>query len=774
MALLQYDIKVIGKESVDRALAGIEARLRQHNQTVGRISGDVGGTTARRSAGTSPATAQRRFQAASAQHFKEVDRDAKRAIAAETSAKSKALRDEHRVRNQINSLNLREIKKEERLRASMATRDERIIQRQARARSEFAQATIGHGVSRATGTIKAVGTAGAGLLGVGGAGLAATAVAGATRLDDKVRRLIISGRQGGEISKYQPEALTKQFERTGIETGIDPEAISGAAQAFVTKTGDIETAIKNHKTFAKVAQATGAAVEDVASAAADMSEKMGIKSVDDMKEALATLTLQGKKGAFELKDAAQQLPEILADAASFGIKGNAGLTQLGGFLQIARQATGSGAETATATSAAFRQLKAKSADIQSGEAFGGRAVQVFEGGDPTKPLRDFNEILGDVISASRGNLVQLQEVFDVRGIKAVNPLITTFRNASTAAGGGDKGAKAGRAAVIAQLKDAATVKGGFGEVEKDAAAAMKSFAVQMDIVEMRFKQAMASELMPQLMRLGPEIGKLVPYVGRATKMFVDLVSFLLAHPFQAIAIVIAGQLAADFAKARLGSVVSGLIEKVFTRLRLPGASGSGGGVGTGAGGGGGALEGGFLKGNRGLAGVASAGATGLALGLTIGSAIITANVVNFEAGEANMKSSGELLNKIREMNTPEQAKEARKLVEEQREKVADVNKKGVFESIASVAMPDSWAHSMAQTVGTAASDTEKNTLESNLRDMEDRLKKLDSLQDIAKQLSAAGVSQEAAALALSEAAKRLGLASPNRGNTPSPVGASKT
>jgi len=770
VALLQYDIKVVGKESVDRALAGIEARLRQHNATVGRISGDVGGA---RRAGTAPATAQRRFQSSAAQHFKEVDRDQKKAIADEAKLKTKGLRDEHRVRNQINSLNIRELKKEERLRASMATRDERIIRRQARARSEFAQATIGHGVGRAAGTIKAVGAAGAGLLGVGGAGLAATAVAGATRLDDKVRRLIISGRQGGEISKYHPEELSKQFQRTGIETGLDPEAVAGGVQAFVTKTGDIETAIKNHKTFAKVAQATGAAVEDVASAAADMSEKMGIKSVEQMQEALATLTLQGKKGAFELKDAAQQLPEILADAASFGIKGNAGLTQLGGFLQIARQATGSGAETATATSAAFRQLKAKSADIQSGGAFSGRAVQVFEGGDPTKPLRDFNEILGDVISASRGNLVQLQEVFDVRGIRAVNPLITTFRNASEAAGGGDKGAKAGRAAVIGQLKEAATVKGGFGEIEKDSAAAMQSFAVQMSIVEMRFKQAMAGELLPQLIKLGPEIGKLVPYVGRATKMFVDLVSFLLAHPFQAVAIIVATQLAADFAKARLGNLVGGLIGKAFMGVRTPAAGAVGGGVG-GGGGGGAAPTGGFLRGNPGLAGAASAAGAGLALGLTIGSAIITANVVNFEAGEAQMKSSGELLNKIREMNSPEQAKEARKLVEEQRVVVGDTKKTGVFESIASAVMPDSWAHSMAQTVGTAASDTEVKTQESFLAEMEMQLRKLNALEDIAKRLSTAGVSQEAAAVELSAAAKKLGLASPNRGNTPSPVGPAKT
>lgn len=758
MALLQYDVSIVGTKRIDDAFASIEKRMRRHNTTMASIANAPGG----RSGGArDPAAAK--------------------------------LREQHRIRNAINNLNLRDIRAEERERLAGIRRNEdyrrrvqttslrmeqrereraerlagRAAARELRERSAFVRSTVGHGLTRTAGAVGAVGRTGAAMVGVGGAALAASAVAGATRLDEMTRRLVISGRQGGEQAKFNPEDLRRRFEKTSIETGVAGEDIAAGAQAFVTKTGDLDTAINNHKIFAQVAQATGAAVNDVASAAADMSEKMGIKSVEDMKDALAALTLQGKKGAFELKDAAEQLPEILSAAASFGVSGTGGLKQLGGFLQIARQASGSGAETATATVQAFTQLKAKSAKIQSGEAFGGRAVSVFEGNDPTKGLRNFNEILGDVMQASRGNLVELQEVFDVRGIKAVNPLIKTFREASEKAGGGDKGAKAGRAAVMAQLQNATTVTGGFAEVEKDAGDAMKSFSVQMAIVQAEFKQAIAGEIMPQLMKLGPQLRKLVPFVGRAVKVFVDLVEFFMNHPFKSIAMVVAAQLAADFAKARISSMVTGFIEKIFQKIRLP-ALGGGGGSLSGGGSGGvaaaGGGSGGFLS-RPTAAGALGAVGLGATLGLTVGTAILTAGVVNFERGEAEMKTSGAALNRLRELAagpaTEESKREAQEIVNQQKSKVAEVEKGGMISTL--------FGRGVAESIGVERPE-ELKTQQSFYDDMR-RL--FDTIVDKTEQQRKAAVEAAEAAKSGAEAQKQAagkgGTVTPNRGNSPSPV-----
>jgi hypothetical protein len=786
MALLQYDIKVVGADTVDKAFASIEARLRQHNRTVSQLTGLNPAQAAR--AGRPGGAAASALRASN----DNASRETKRAL-------DMRAREEMRARNQVNAVGVREMRKEEREKLASIKRTEkeklasvkrehkeqvrsrmqmnavglremRREQREAitsaKERSKFARETLGHGTGRVSGTVGAVGRIGTAMAGVAGAGLAASAVAGATRLDEMTRRLVISGRQGGERARFDPTDLRKQFEKTGIETGVAGEDIATGVQAFVTKTGDLDTAVKNHKVFAQVAQATGAAVEDVASAAADLSDKMDIKSVADMKEALATLMLQGKKGAFELRDMATQFPRIAAAAASFGIKGVAGLTQLGGFLQVARTATGSGEQAAFATEASFRQLTAKSPKIQSGAAFGGRGVEVFKGGDATKGLRDFNEILGDVMQASRGNMVQLQEVFGEEGIRAIRPLITTFRGASEKAGGGETGAKAGREAVMAQLKEAATVKGGFGEVEKDAADAMKSFSVQMAVVEAKFKQAIAEELMPEVMKLGPELAKLVPYVGRLTKLFVDVVQFLMNHPFASLGAVIAVQLAADFAKARLGSVVTGFVEKIFQKIRLPSAGGGSappsynqsGQVVSGGGGGG------FMSRPTGASALGAAG-TGLAMGLTIGTAILTAGVVNFERGEADMKTSGQALNRLRELAagpaTPESKREAQEILNQQKAKVAEVEKGGMVSTLFGRGVAEGIGVERPEELKTQQSYLEEATkLFGSIADKADQQRR--ALEEAAKALKDGGE-------AIGQAAGKLGGTGPNRGNTPSPV-----
>lgn len=728
MALLQYDISVVGVDNIHKAMASIEARLRQHSSTVSRMTG-VSPGAAKKLTGVGASTQMRS------------------ALNAEARDRAKSLREELSLKNKVNAVVVRGIQQESRLK-EQTQRKELAHQRQLETRRvEFARATIGHGIARVGQTVKAVGKAGLALTGVAGAGLAAAGVQEAASMDEKVRRLIIASRQGGETSKYNPAGLTSKFNQTSVASGVGADDLVTGVQSFVAKTGDLDSAIKHLDTFATTAQASGASVSDIANAAADLSEKMDIKSVDQMREALASLYLEGKKGAFEIRDLAQYLPEVAAAAQSFGVKGTSGVAKLGGILQIARQATGSGAEAATSVEAMFRQMTAKSGKIQSGEAFGGNAVSVFEKNDPTKPLRDFNEILADMITASKGNLVQLQEVFDVRGIRAVNPLISKFRDANNAAGGGSKGAAAGRAAVLAGLSDAGNVKGGFGEIEQDSAEAMKSFNVQMEIVSTKLKQAIASELFPEIQKLTPEIARLVPYVGKAARSFVDLVKFVSDHPFASIGLVIAGQLAADVAKAQLGNLLSRL---------LTGAMGGG--------------TGGKVGGALGVAGGALA-----AYG--IGTSLIDAS---FDSKDSAQRSMVE--NSIRSMNagtavragmTGSGGAAAAQLENVQRLIVAGEGKKagdaadftggvasflgGGMEGIANFATAGAVGKSFAQQNEASAAAEQLPALYAQAADL------IKAMQD-------AVAKQGAAAAETSVAASKLGSAGlPNRGATPSPI-----
>jgi hypothetical protein len=684
---------------------------------------------------------------------------------------ARTLREEVRIKNAINALNIREIKKEERARLSMVKAEGRAREKIARdelqhlrQRSRFMQSTLGHGLTRVGGTVKAVGKTGAAMVGVGGAALVAGAVSGVMKLDERVRRLLVSSRQAGTASKYDPDQLRKQFEQTGISTGIDADSLAGAAQAFVSKTGDIDTAVKNMETFATVAQATGASVEDVASAAADLSEKMDIKSVEDMKKALTMLTFQGKAGAFEIRDMASQFPKLAAAAKSFGIKGLGGIAKLGGFLQLARGATGSAEQASFATEATFRQLTAKSAQIQSGEAFGGRRVEVFEGGDPTKPVRDFTEVIGDVMQASRGNLVELQKTFDTEGIRALRPLISTFRGASDAAGGGEKGAKAGRDAVMKAMNDAGNATSDWKEIQKDAGDVMKSSTVKLEVVYAQLKEAIGKELVPEIQKLIPELGKLVPHVAGAAKAFVDIVKFLSEHPFLSLGALMSAQILADIGKAKLGSVIGNAITR-----SMPTQGGSGGS--------------GQSSSNP-VAGVLSIAATSVAV-TAAGVAVIDSIFGGKDTADKSVRGAA-----IEASNTasavragkPGSAEEAGKRMGELHELIAKgegakagreadptggvINfMGGAFDALLNFASAGgagkSW--SSQQTSEAAA-----NNLESLKTEAAELLK---ALKEAAQMQKDAGALQQTAAKDSSAAAKELGASKPavNRSNSPSPV-----
>ncbi len=717
MALLQYDISVVGADNVSKALAGIEAKIRAHNSAVSRLTG------------VSPAAAKKLTATGATSTMRS-------ALNSEARDKAKALREELSLKNKVNAVVVRGIQQEERLKDRSRKKDIDHAKRITRERVEFAKETVGHGASRVASTVKAVGSTGMALLGVGGAAMAASAVSQAIKLDEMSRRLSIAGRGRGEAG-VDPKSMSKQFTQTGIASGLAPEDIASGVAAYTAKNGDLGAALKGQGTFATVAQGSGADVTDIFSAAADLKDKFDIQGLEDLQKAFAILSEQGKKGSFELRAMSSEFPEILATASTAGVKGIRGVRDVGSLMQIAKQASGSDSEASTAVQAMFRQLSAKSAKVQSGEAFGGGpGVSVFEGNDATKPMRNFVDVVTDVISRSKGNIPQLQEIFDARGIKAVNPLIAKYREANNAAGGGAKGDAAGREAVSKHFKQFSDVSGDFSELQRDSGDAMKSFSVQMEMANTQIKQAISDELFPELLKLVPVLKELIPYVGRAAKMFVDLVGFFMNHPFASLATIVGVQLAADFAAARLGSLASAGLEKMMSKI---------------PGGGGGAIApGNRIMGQTTGAGMLGAAGAGAAIGLTIGSAIIAANLVQFEKGEADMKTAGQRLNAIRDM-TPEQAGEARKLVEQQRSVVNETNKPGFLESIV--------GRGAAQMVGAAPSETEVNTQTAFLAEMETKLAMLER----------AAKSMENASGNLNGAAGKTAMNVPNRGATPSPI-----
>lgn len=96
----------------------------------------------------------------------------------------------------------------------------------------------------------------------------------------------------------------------------------------------------------KTAQASGSAVQDVATTADAIAGSFGI-AAGEMERAFDILAYQGKLGKFELKDMSQYLPSLAPAFAALGYKGEEGLTRLAAALQVVRMETGTSGEAAT-------------------------------------------------------------------------------------------------------------------------------------------------------------------------------------------------------------------------------------------------------------------------------------------------------------------------------------------------------------------------------------------------------------------------------------------
>jgi len=369
-------------------------------------------------------------------------------------------------------------------------------------RKEWGQAAIGS-IGRIASVVKYA-AIGAGLSGVGIVGQAARE---GMQLQDISNRISIASRGAGEKA-VDPTVLRREFEAAAIANpGVKATDVAAGAAGFVAKTGELGLARQFSGTFATVASASGASVEDISNAAADLFQKFDIKTIDGMRDALAALTYQGKAGAFEIKDAAAQFAKIGAAASRFGVsKGAEGVKILGGLTQIARTATGSPEQAATAVEATFRQLISKSKEIK------GLGVDVFEKGSKSK-TRDVRDVLTETIAKSKGSLPKLQEIFGDEGIRGISPLISAFNEAKGKATGTEaEKTAAGMAAVRAAFAKAIDAPGDWAEIVKDAAQAQGSASAQLDAAWESIKAAVSHEAVPALQKIGPAVQQILPSV----------------------------------------------------------------------------------------------------------------------------------------------------------------------------------------------------------------------------------------------------------------------
>lgn len=199
---------------------------------------------------------------------------------------------------------------------------------------------------------------------------------------------------------------------------VDPGEITSAIEDIVEKTGDLKFAQANIRNIGLAIQATGAQGQDIGQIMAEF-QKMGIIDPKQVMEAMDTLNVQGKEGAFTLQNLAALGPRVVTAYTSMGRGGVGAIREMGAALQVIRMGTGSSEQAATAFEAVMRTLgdKDKVGKLQKG------GIQVFDPDEAKKGkqvLRPINELMAEIVKKTGGKKTLLSEVFDAEAMRAFN------------------------------------------------------------------------------------------------------------------------------------------------------------------------------------------------------------------------------------------------------------------------------------------------------------------------------------------------------------------
>ncbi len=207
---------------------------------------------------------------------------------------------------------------------------------------------------------------------------------------------------------------------------LDPGEITSAVEAIIEKTGDLKFAKDNLRNIALAIQATGAQGGAIGDIMAEF-QKMGMVDPSQVMEAIDTLNMQGKEGAFTLANLADLGPRVVTAYTAMGRTGVGAMREMGAALQVIRMGTGEARQAATAFEAVMRTLADQEKIKQLKQLAN---IDVF---DPEKlkkgerVLRPINELMAEIVKKSGGDMVKLGQVFDAEAMRAFNQAAAEYK-----------------------------------------------------------------------------------------------------------------------------------------------------------------------------------------------------------------------------------------------------------------------------------------------------------------------------------------------------------
>ena len=363
------------------------------------------------------------------------------------------------------------------------------MRRAAGVNAQFASSVTG-AMARANRAISNVGGALA-TLGAGvGVGMAVNHV---IALEARLTRL---GTQAG-VSQDHMEALNARIYQVAQapDIRIDSGSMLDAIDSIIERTGDLQFVEDNLRSIGLAMQATGGDGASIGGLFAEF-QKMGL-GADEAIEALDTLTLQGKHGAFTLENLAALGPRVISAYTATGRRGADSLREMGAALQVIRQATGSSEQAATSFEAMMNNLS----DPAKQERLRDLGVEVRD--VMTGQFRPITEIMREAVEQSEGSIEVLRGIFDAEAMRGFNRAVSEFKNT---------GAVESFDRFYRMLGDGTTI-------QEDAARNAETLAANIAMLKDSFHRLAAEGLSEPLGRLAEHLNALTEDPERVQRAF---------------------------------------------------------------------------------------------------------------------------------------------------------------------------------------------------------------------------------------------------------------
>lgn len=294
-------------------------------------------------------------------------------------------------------------------------------------------------------------------------------------------------------------AFRREVAQVSQQTGIARDQVLAGASSYVALTGDAAGAGTAMKSFARIAQASGASVEDVSTATAALRASMGLEA-KDIEAVFSGMIVQGKTGAVELKDMAGQLAELAPRFALFkNAKSVEGIREMGAAFQVIRNNAGTAAGAATEFESLMGEL-AKNQVVAKLHAIG---IEVYDAKGKMKSATEIFEQL-----AASQKLMGKGVLADIFGRKEAQLAVLALRDH------------------IGEYRELKTAAEDTGAVQRDLNTYLESDAGRLDQAMNQLKLTIAEAFTPERIAkftsaveaLVDKLGPVVDLIGKASDL----------------------------------------------------------------------------------------------------------------------------------------------------------------------------------------------------------------------------------------------------------------